>query len=1411
MNAQNCASGATNLAFQSFEGGVGENWTYTSTPVLGASVFPGSPSDQWEILSTITNNINATDGSSFVYGRDLKNNDNTGGTATLSFDNVNVLNETGVVLTFDYETIGFDSTDKIEYVLYLDDVAQAVQNVTGSGTNTGTASICIPDGTINVRLDVIITQNGGSDYFGLDNFNICSGSNSCASVVITEVMVNPCSGADDKYWPDSGAVGDGEKEGEWVEFYNPSSSSIDISGYVVKDGASEVDPYFVFPTGTTIGANEYFVVGSTNVIAKMTSVPTSNKFDKGSNTKELDNAGEDVTIENASGQELDRVVWTAGNCGTTNNGLSLTLMTPEVDLGTVDNENTDTAPWYVSLNGGNDPVGGGTPGAPNDAGACISNFTATAPTSCPADCSTGSFSIEVSFDYARAYVTEYDILLNGNTYAITGLAQGSGSVTNQIISVPCNSITSGNFDVEIRPKGASSANKCMTNIVSITIPSCSASTDICNNFPAGGIYITEILVNPTGSEDCEYIELYNAYADPVSLSGWSVDGLGTTISSSSEFRIEPGEYVLVSNKTRNELNTDCGFNIPANVQVIVDTTGSLTNTGEDIEILPISDCETVNHTANYNYGDVSSTADEGKAIYFTYGANGAISAQTFGSTTPGEGSCTSTTDTVPACKSTCTAALEPGVVQCETATPGADTYTATWILEFGIENSVFTVSIPSTSSGTIKSEDVTIDPTVDTSPYIITVMGIPEGTPAQLNVTNVPAGGYCDLNSLNEISSPNCSGCDVQPCLVITEIMIDPCSGSSSSSIWAQEGHGEYVEILNNCAVDVNISGYQLRDELGTSNYAIFPNGSIIAAGERLVVGSATVINALKVSDLTNATKYYLKGGIGGFGGDNAELDNSTPDGLRLVSCLGDEIDAVDWANPSCITGNDGISAVLMDVTADNSNINTANWYPTLNGGQSQAQGGGGTPLAANDAGACISDPIFSNIQCPADCTAVDAKISFDISFDYLNSYGTEFDIYFDDAKLTTVSIPTGTPPYNGTYTGTLEIDCSSAIAGIRPVEVRVKDALANACSAASADIGIPNCTATPNTCAADATLIAIENFDSGTPSWSNNASNSYFSSRDSGEGLGISSSNGNNTKFAGNTLYGQDLDQESGDVTVGTNPNGEINVTFTSIDITAYRNVALSFDYAARGNAETGSYVLIFDGVEQPASPLWNDPDTAVSGSVTESISDIIESVGLKLIITGNGGSDFFEVDNFQLCGVLAASQPVDLTKFMAIANDQDVDLTWETASETKNSHFILDRSFDGVHFQAIGQVTAEEKAASYTFKDINVASQSTVVYYRLNQVDDDGSSSYSNIVQAEFNHKNDYTVYPNPVKNSNSFTIEGKSINTVDVYNSVGQLVASHHFGGLQTVTLLTNKLAKGVYLIKVNHSETQRLSIQ
>ena len=170
----------------------------------------------------------------------------------------------------------------------------------------------------------------------------------------------------------------------------------------------------------------------------------------------------------------------------------------------------------------------------------------------------------------------------------------------------------------------------------------------------------------------------------------------------------------------------------------------------------------------------------------------------------------------------------------------------------------------------------------------------------------------------------------------------------------------------------------------------------------------------------------------------------------------------------------------------------------------------------------------------------------------------------------------------------------------------------------------------------------------------------------------------------------------------------------------------------------------------------------------------------------------------------------PVELTSFSASVINDKVILTWSTATELNNQGFDIEKSFDNKSYEKIGFVpgygtTAESK--NYNFSISNPENRKT--FYRLRQVDFDGTFEYSSSIEVEGVSPTQYSLkqnYPNPFNPTTTigFTLPSESIVKISIYNLIGQKVAevvnSKFSSGNHSVDFNATNLASGIYLYKI-----------
>lgn len=182
----------------------------------------------------------------------------------------------------------------------------------------------------------------------------------------------------------------------------------------------------------------------------------------------------------------------------------------------------------------------------------------------------------------------------------------------------------------------------------------------------------------------------------------------------------------------------------------------------------------------------------------------------------------------------------------------------------------------------------------------------------------------------------------------------------------------------------------------------------------------------------------------------------------------------------------------------------------------------------------------------------------------------------------------------------------------------------------------------------------------------------------------------------------------------------------------------------------------------------------------------------------------------------------PVELLDFQAqLQEDKSVALSWQTASETNNEGFDVERSPDGRHWEKLGFVagygtTQETQSYSYLDREPHPG----INYYRLLQKDFDGQSEYSEVVNVELSTVADwrdaFRVYPNPVLGDEvQITIlqEIESPLRWALYSPMGQLLTEGEVAPTNN-SIKIDDLPTGTYALKLmtnGYWHTERLVIQ
>ena len=163
----------------------------------------------------------------------------------------------------------------------------------------------------------------------------------------------------------------------------------------------------------------------------------------------------------------------------------------------------------------------------------------------------------------------------------------------------------------------------------------------------------------------------------------------------------------------------------------------------------------------------------------------------------------------------------------------------------------------------------------------------------------------------------------------------------------------------------------------------------------------------------------------------------------------------------------------------------------------------------------------------------------------------------------------------------------------------------------------------------------------------------------------------------------------------------------------------------------------------------------------------------------------------------------PVELRYFTANCENNKAVIEWATSSEENNKYFEVQRSVDGTDFETIEKV---EKSASFSSeKKYRIADNHPItgtMYYRLKQVDENGSYKLYEMTALNCTLKKEIQIYPNP--SSGTFTIEGLQENSTVTVTDISGRVLYNETHSADKTSFKLEELSNGVYFVQVSSND-------
>lgn len=271
-------------------------------------------------------------------------------------------------------------------------------------------------------------------------------------------------------------------------------------------------------------------------------------------------------------------------------------------------------------------------------------------------------------------------------------------------------------------------------------------------------------------------------------------------------------------------------------------------------------------------------------------------------------------------------------------------------------------------------------------------------------------------------------------------------------------------------------------------------------------------------------------------------------------------------------------------------------------------------------------------------------------------------------------------------------------------------------------------------------------------------------------------------------------------DVTLGT-VSGSLNFSLGDEQV---------YVYTTSDNTQSGSISTIIAMVDTwlgtisgSLDPTGNYPDAYVIDLLDnfrnlayEGDREAIDMDDIMDLSNWNLASTRIDFDMSDFLNVI----PVELTYFRASEISNGNLLQWETAAEFDNEKFVIEKSKNGYDFAPIdflmgqGTVNVNQKY-EYLDKSTSVG----INYYRLKQVDFNGSFEYSNILILENKAKETVDVYPTLVAESINISLTSDQKNQLVIFDQTGRSIVQKVIENGNNVIDLSS-LTRGAYFMTI-----------
>jgi len=183
-------------------------------------------------------------------------------------------------------------------------------------------------------------------------------------------------------------------------------------------------------------------------------------------------------------------------------------------------------------------------------------------------------------------------------------------------------------------------------------------------------------------------------------------------------------------------------------------------------------------------------------------------------------------------------------------------------------------------------------------------------------------------------------------------------------------------------------------------------------------------------------------------------------------------------------------------------------------------------------------------------------------------------------------------------------------------------------------------------------------------------------------------------------------------------------------------------------------------------------------------------------------------DVDMLQL-GSLATSVllqtgtnlPIKLEYFTVAKRGSQVEVNWKTSEEINVDKFTIEHSVDAINFKSINETRSSGNSAGATYSYIHPNPVKGLQYYRLVELDLDGSKTFFPIKQIQFEElKKPVEIYPTEVTTTITAYFKQSTFQQVQLLDQMGRILENRNITHQQAeLSLNVQTYGPGIYYLR------------